>query len=94
VVAAETITDVDSTAADMLVELLDQLDKRDIGLSFAELKGPVKDKVERYGLTDRLAKPGFPSTIGEAVHVYLAEFDVPWVDWEDEEDHQRGGDAR
>jgi high affinity sulfate transporter 1 len=94
VVAAEPITDFDTTAADMLVELLDQLDRHEIGLSFAELKGPVKDMVERYGLAPRLADPAFPSTVGEAVHDYLEEFDVPWVDWEDEEEHDRPRDAR
>jgi high affinity sulfate transporter 1 len=88
VIAAEPITDVDTTAADMLVELLDNLDQREIGLSFAELKGPVKDKVERYGLDRRLADPPFPSTVGEAVHEYLEAFDVPWEDWEDAEDHE------
>jgi high affinity sulfate transporter 1 len=94
VVAAEPITECDTTAADMLEELLNQLDKHEIGLSFAELKGPVKDQVEHYGLAARLADPPFPSTVGEAVHVYLEEFDVPWVDWEDEEDHQAGREAR
>ena len=88
VVAAEPITDVDTTAADMLIELLDHLDERDIGLSFAELKGPVKDTVERYGLDQRLADPAFPSTVGEAVHAYLEAYDVPWEDWEDAEEHE------
>jgi MFS superfamily sulfate permease-like transporter len=94
VVAAEPITDVDTTAADMLEELLDQLDKRDIGLSFAELKGPVKDTVERYGLDQRLAAPPFPSTVGEAVHEYLEAFDVPWEDWEDAEEHEAASGSR
>jgi high affinity sulfate transporter 1 len=95
VIAAEPITDVDTTAADMLTELLDHLDKRNIGLSFAELKGPVKDTVERYGLNLRLADPAFPSTVGEAVHEYLQAFDVPWEDWEDAEDHEAAsGQAR
>jgi high affinity sulfate transporter 1 len=94
VVAAEPITDVDTTAADMLEELLDQLDKRDIGLSFAELKGPVKDTVERYGLDKRLAAPPFPSTVGEAVHEYLTAFDVPWEDWEDAEEHEAASGSR
>jgi high affinity sulfate transporter 1 len=89
VIAAEPITDVDTTAADMLSELLDHLDKRQIGLSFAELKGPVKDTVERYGLDSRLADPAFPSTVGEAVHEYLQAYDVPWEDWEDAEEHER-----
>ncbi len=90
VVAAEPITDVDTTAADVLVELVERLDRRDIGLVFAELKGPVQDKVKRYGLEERFAQPAFPRTVGQAVHDYLEEFDVPWVDWEDEEDHERG----
>jgi high affinity sulfate transporter 1 len=88
VIAAEPITDVDTTAADMLTELLDHLDKRNIGLSLAELKGPVKDAVERYGLDQRLADPAFPSTIGEAVHAYLEAFQVPWEDWEDAEERE------
>ncbi|HEY7451740.1 MAG TPA: SulP family inorganic anion transporter [Candidatus Limnocylindria bacterium] len=94
IVAAEPITDVDSTAEDMLAELLDHLDRHHIGLSLAELKGPVKDQVVRYGLEARLAQPPFPRTVGEAVHDYLEEFDVPWVDWEDEEEHDRPRDAR
>jgi len=86
VVAAEPITDVDSTAEDMLSDLIGQLERKGIGLSFAELKGPVKDKVVRYGLAARLAKPEFPPTIGSAVHEYLEEHQVPWTDWEDEDD--------
>jgi MFS superfamily sulfate permease-like transporter len=83
VVAAEPMTDVDSTAEDMLSELIDQLNRVGIGLSFAELKGPVKDKVVRYGLEAQLAQPPFPRTMGEAVHTYLEEHHVPWSDWED-----------
>lgn len=91
IVAAEPITDLDTTAEDMLSALLDDLDRHQIGLSLAELKGPAKDQVVRYGLEPRLATPAFPRTIGEAVHAYLAEFDVPWTDWEDEETHRTGG---
>lgn len=83
IIAAEPITDVDSTAEDVLSELLDTLDARGIGLSFAELKGPVKDKVVRYGLESRFATPAFPPTVGSAVRSYIDEFDIPWTDWED-----------
>jgi len=82
-VAAEPITDVDTTAADMLDELLDQLDAMGVELVFAELKGPVKDKVIRYGIEDRLAVPPFPYTVGAAVHDHVAAHHVQWVDWED-----------
>ncbi len=91
VVASEPITDVDTTAADVLEELLDALDRREIGLAFAELKDPVKDKVKRYGLTDRLLDPPFPATVGEAVHDYLEALDVPWTDWEDAEEGETPG---
>ena len=83
VVAAEPITDVDSTAADVLVELDAQLERMGVELAFAEMKGPVKDKLVRYGLFDRIGRERFYPTVGSAVHAYLAEHDVPWTDWED-----------
>ena len=46
VVAAEPMTDVDTTAADMLEELDATLNDRGISLVFAELKDPVRAKIE------------------------------------------------
>ena len=54
VVTAEPITDVDTTAADMLVELDLWLNARDVNLVFAELKDPVRAKIDRYELTDTI----------------------------------------
>ena len=51
VVAAEPITDVDTTAADMLEDLDEALNARGISLVFAEMKDPVRDKIDRYELT-------------------------------------------
>jgi anti-anti-sigma regulatory factor len=84
VVAAEPMTDVDSTGADLLVELLDQLDRMGVQFGFAELKGPTKDDLVRYGLYERIGAARFYSTIGQAVAAYVADFGVHWVDWEDE----------
>jgi MFS superfamily sulfate permease-like transporter len=50
-IAAEPITDVDTTAADMLEDLDEMLNARGISIVFAEMKNPVKEKIERYGLT-------------------------------------------
>ena len=50
VVAAEPVTSVDVTAADMLAELDDKLHQAGIQLVFAEMKDPVKDKLKRFGL--------------------------------------------
>jgi len=50
-VAAEPITDVDTTAADMLAELDRALNAQGVHLVFAEMKDPVRRKIERYELT-------------------------------------------
>jgi len=50
VVAAEPVTSVDVTAADMLDELDGTLHGAGIELCFAEMKDPVKDKLKRFGL--------------------------------------------
>ena len=47
-IAAEPITDVDTTAADMLAELDEELNAAGTFLVFAELKDPVRAKLERY----------------------------------------------
>jgi high affinity sulfate transporter 1 len=79
-VAAEPITGIDTTAADELAALGDQLDALGITLVFAEMKGPVKDQLARYGLGARFAQ--YP-TIGTAVDAYVRESGTPWIDWED-----------
>jgi high affinity sulfate transporter 1 len=83
VVAAEPVTDVDTTAAAVLGELLAELRQRGVTLAFAELKGPVKDRLRRYGLYDQVGAEHFFPTVGTAVDGYLAATGVEWVDWED-----------
>jgi high affinity sulfate transporter 1 len=70
VVAAEPVTSVDVTAADSLVELDDALRDRGTKLCFAELKDPVKDKLKRFGLYDRIGEAFFFATIGAGVDAY------------------------
>jgi len=84
VVAAEPLTDVDSTAADILSEMLDDLELRGIEFGFAEMKGPVKDHLRLYGIYERLGDERFYPTIGSAVRAYVQDHRVPWTDWEDE----------
>ncbi len=83
VVAAEPITDVDTTAAEMIEELDKELATRKVELAFAELKDPVKDRLQRYGLQKRIGHEFFFPTVGAAVKTFLAKNDVGWVDWED-----------
>jgi MFS superfamily sulfate permease-like transporter len=83
VVAAEPITDLDSTAADMLTALDQELESHEIELAFAELKDPVKDRLRRFGLVERIGHERFYPTIGMAVRRFVEEHDVDWVDWEE-----------
>ncbi|MGX1084856.1 SulP family inorganic anion transporter [Pseudomonas sp. AP3_22 TE3818] len=79
VVAAEPVTSVDVTSADMLAELDDTLHAAGIELCFAEMKDPVKDKLKRFGLLARLGETAFFPTIGAAVDSYVAMYSVDWL---------------
>ena len=79
VVAAEPVTSVDITAADSLVELDDTLRDNGTKLCFAELKDPVKDKLKRFGLFDRVGEAFFFATIGAAVDEYQATHKAEWI---------------
>lgn len=71
VIAAEPITSVDVTSADMLAELDDTLRAAGIELCLAEMKDPVKDKLKRFGLFEKLGETAFFPTLDEAVSSYL-----------------------
>jgi high affinity sulfate transporter 1 len=83
VVAAEPITDIDTTAADALRQLLEELRQEQVTLAFAELKGPVKDRLQRYGLYDLIGPDRFFPTVGTAVNGYVDSTGTTWVDWEE-----------
>ena len=80
VVTAEPVTSIDVTAADAVGELDDALHATGIELCFAEIKGPVEDKLKRFGLLARLGEQAFFATIDEAVSAYRAIHPVEWVD--------------
>ena len=69
-IAAEPITDVDTTAAEMLVDLDEDLNAHNIHLVFAELKDPVKDNIIRYGLLESIDRQHFFPTLGVAVEAF------------------------
>ncbi len=78
VIAAEPVTDVDTTASDMLQELDVWLNERGISLIFAELKDPVREKIERYELTRTIDPDHFFPTIDTAVERYMHETEATW----------------
>jgi high affinity sulfate transporter 1 len=70
VVAAEPVTSIDVTSADMLMELDDALKKAGIELAFAEMKDPVKDQLKRFEVYQRVGEHQFFATVREAVDSY------------------------
>ena len=83
IVVSDAITDVDITAADVLISLHAELGRRDIELWFAGLKGPVKDRLRTYGLLDRMGQDIFSPTVGSAVNQYRSSYVVDWKDWDE-----------
>ncbi|MCU1518561.1 MAG: transporter [Pseudarthrobacter sp.] len=73
IVAAEPITDLDTTALDELIQLDDELAQEDISLVFAEMKGPIKDRLTRFGAAARFTPDHFYPTIHSAVRSYRKE---------------------
>ncbi len=79
IVAAEPITDVDTTASDMLEDLDEDLNERGISLVFAEMKDPVRAKINRYGLTRTIDPAHFYPTLDAAVDAFRELHGVDWV---------------
>jgi high affinity sulfate transporter 1 len=79
VIAAEPMTDVDTTASDVLEELDEALNAQGISLVFAELKDPVRRKIERYGLTRTINPQHFFPTVESAVAAYREQTGAEWA---------------
>lgn len=77
-IAAEPITDVDTTASDMLADLDEWLNERGTSLVFAEMKDPVREKIERYELTRTIDPAHFFPTLDDAVARYREETGATW----------------
>ncbi|MFF8862451.1 SulP family inorganic anion transporter [Streptomyces sp. NPDC015139] len=79
VVAAEPITDVDTTASDVLEDLDETLNAEHVHLVFAELKDPVRRKIERYGLTRTVDPRHFFPTLEAAVTAFRRRTGARWT---------------
>ena len=79
IIAAEPITDVDTTAADMLADLDEELNANGTFLVFAELKDPVRAKLERYELIGPLDPAHFFPTIDAAVDAFRRKTGADWT---------------
>jgi high affinity sulfate transporter 1 len=72
-ITAEPMTDVDSTAADMLVDLDLEMNANGRHLIFAEVSPPMKERIVAYGLLDTIDRQHFYPTIKQAVKAFRKE---------------------
>jgi MFS superfamily sulfate permease-like transporter len=67
VIQCEAITDVDVTAAEMLEQLDNELNRACIHMAFAEMRGRLQDLTLRYGLLETLDADHFYPTLEAAL---------------------------
>src|SRR4051794_2906615 len=72
-IAAEPITDIDTTAGAMLADLDLELNASGIHLAFAEFQSDVRDMIARYGLLDVIEEGHIYRSVSEAVDAYRHE---------------------
>jgi SulP family sulfate permease len=70
VLDASGVNDLDATGADMLTELLPELEQRGVRLHLTDVKGPVRDVLQRAGLWEMSAGRIHAST-SDAVEAIL-----------------------
>jgi high affinity sulfate transporter 1 len=78
IIAAEPVTDVDTTAADMLHDLDVSLNEDGVHIVFAEMKDPVRRKIDRYELTGTIDPSHFFPTLDAAVDAFRAQSGATW----------------
>jgi MFS superfamily sulfate permease-like transporter len=72
-VAGEPITDIDVTAAEMLIDLDLELNASGIRFAFAELPTSVKEWMHRSGVLQEVSASRLYSTVHEGVDAYFEE---------------------
>jgi SulP family sulfate permease len=68
VLSFESVNSIDSSALHMLEEFITDVRKHQLGISICNVKGPVRDKLERAGITQLLGEENFYLTTYDAVN--------------------------
>lgn len=78
IVASEPITDVDTTACDMLEDLVRRLDARGVHLVLAGMKASPRRKIVRFGLEQVIDEARYFPTVGSAIDACRAQTGATW----------------
>jgi SulP family sulfate permease len=76
VLDASGVNDLDATGADVMKELVTDLDRRGVELHLADVKGPVRDVLRRAGIWERMAAR-IHATTNDAVEAVVAARHAP-----------------
>jgi MFS superfamily sulfate permease-like transporter len=71
------IGDVDYTAAAVLTRVVTHLRTRDIRVGVSTVLGPVREQLDRYGISAALGPDAYYDTPGEALEAFHTEQDPP-----------------
>ena len=72
VIDCAAIGDVDYTASAVLVEVVEHAHQQNVRLVFCSVLGPVRQQLDRYGISDALGQDGYFDTPGEALDAFLS----------------------
>ena len=70
-VNAETMNNMDTTGADQLVTLREELERDGIKLAFSKVKDPVREMMRRTGAEEAIGKENFYGSVDEGVRAFL-----------------------
>ena len=75
VIDAEGVSDIDTTAVQQLEELVEDLSAADVAVTFARVRGPVRDMFERAGILDLIGEDAIYLEVDDAVAHHVAGLD-------------------
>ena len=75
VIDAEGVSDIDTTAVQQLEELVEDLSAADVAVTFARVRGPVRDMFERAGIIELIGEDAIYLEVDDAVAHYVAGLD-------------------
>ena len=69
----ESINGIDATAVNTIIELDEELERKEISLRFARVRANVMEIMQRAGLEEIIGSEDFYTSVHEGVDAYLAE---------------------
>jgi SulP family sulfate permease len=69
----ESINGIDATAVNTIIELDEELERKEISLRFARVRANVMEIMQRAGLEEIIGTEDFYTSVHEGVDAFLAE---------------------